>query len=440
MNLSWLSLTMASGWTLALVGGVGLRVLDNFNGRRLEAYCRLNRNEKRFGEILDQHHDASIATQYLLLFGLVVGSLAAGAWFITHGDFELHDGKLSGTISNATLFRWIASWLLLLVLAGLWLPRIAVRYSSSIVLYHSWPLWKTLAFLTQPFSALGETFAWIGHRLSDEPETEDFDEEMLEDEIRTMVTAGQRDGVFAEGIPEMIQGVMNLDETDVEEIMTPRSLVDAVDVDMEWDEVVKQVADCGRTRIPVYRETLDNVLGILFVKDLLSAIADDKLTPGPETLESILRKPWFIPGIKSVDNLLKVFLHNRNHMAIVVDEYQQLIGVVTIEDALEEIVGEISDELDIDEGSEVTYDEATHQLQAEGKVPIEELEKLLGVNLPESDDYDTIGGLVIHRLSEIPTMGTTLDVDGVRITVLKSTKRLVQKVRLELIDSPVSGN
>ncbi|MCA9134668.1 MAG: HlyC/CorC family transporter, partial [Planctomycetales bacterium] len=390
---------------------------------------------QRFGEILDEVDRAAIAAQYLLLFGLVIGSLAAGAWFFTSGDVEHRDGKLWSEVSRWTMIGWITSWLVLLTLAGLWLPRIVVRYSSSFFLFHSWPVWKGLAILTGPFSGLGDVFSWLGQRLTDEPEDDNFDEEMLEDEIRTMLTTGQREGVFSEGVPEMIQGVMDLDENDVQSIMTPRSLVDAINVDAPWDEVLAFVADCGRTRLPVYRGNFDNVIGILFVKDLLCALVDKSFEPTAESLELMLRKPWFIPESKPVDELLRVFLHNRNHMAIVVDAYHQVAGVVTIEDALEEIVGEIADELDVDEDSEIFYDEDTHRIEAEGKVPVESIGQLLGVNLPESDDYDTVGGLVVHRLSEIPTVGTTVELNGIRITVLRASKRVVQRVRIELVDS-----
>ena len=422
-------------WGLTLVGGMGLHVLDNFNGRKLEADCRLKRKPERFGQILDHHDQSLVAAQYLLLFGLVLGSLVAGAWFYTSGDVELREGKLWTNVSTFTIVVWVISWLILLTLAGLWLPRIVVRFSSSLFLFHSWPLWRLLAVLAGPIAVFGDVFSWVGQRLSDEPEDEHFEEEMLEDEIRTMVTAGQRDGMIAEGVPEMIQGIMQLDEVEVEEIMTPRSLVDAIDVHVPWESVVRQVADCGRTRLPVYEGTLDNVIGILFVKDLMSVIADPTIEPGPHTLKSILRKPWFIPGNKLVDELLRVFLHNRNHMAIVVDEYQQFEGVVTIEDALEEIVGEIADELDVDEDSELVYDETTHQIEAEGKVQIESIGKLLGIELPDSDDYDTVGGLVIHRLSEIPKVGTEVELNGIRITVLKATNRLVQRVKIELVSN-----
>ena len=422
-------------WCLTLLGGLGIHMLENFNGKRLEAYCRLRRKPERFGEILDEQEQAAFGAQYLLLFGLVIGSLSAGAWFYTSGNVEVLDGHLRSDVGAVTLTLWILGWLVLLTLAGLWLPRVVVHYSSSLLLFHTWPLWRALLIITQPFAGLGEMFSWVGHRLSDNPDGDDLEEETLEDEIRTMVTAGQRDGVFSDGVPEMIQGVMNLDENDVEGIMTPRSLVDAIDIDSDWDDVIRAIAACGRTRLPVYRNNLDQVVGVLYVKDILTAQASADFRSEPSPLESLLRKPWFIPGKKSVDELLRIFLHNRNHMAIVVDDYQQFTGVVTIEDALEEIVGEIADELDIDEDSEIIYDEEAHQIEAEGKVPIESLSKLLGVELPESDDYDTIGGLVIHRLATIPPIGATVELNGVRITVLRATRRMVQRVRLQLIDS-----
>lgn len=439
MSVSWLGTVMCVCWVLTLVGGLGLHVLENFNGRKLEAYCRLKRLPQRFGEILDRQAQAIVGAQYVSLVGMVVGSLAAGAWFFSRSNVQHQNGFLFANLVPIQVLGWVTSWLVLLTLAGLWLPRIVVRYSSSLFLFHTWPLWNALSVLMTPFAGLGDVFSWLGQRLSDTPEDDDFEEEMLEDEIRTMVQAGQRDGVFSDGVPDMIQGVMQLDDVDVEEIMTPRSLVDALNIDEPWPQVVRFVADCGRTRLPVYRGSHDNVIGILFVKDLLSVLADPAENPGPETLESILRKPWFIPGSKPVDQLLQVFLHNRNHMAIVVDEYHQFMGVVTIEDALEQIVGEISDELDIDEDSEIVYDESTHQVEAEGKVPIESIEKLLGIELPESDDYDTVGGLIIHRLSEIPKPGIQVELNGVRITVLKATKRTVQRVRLEIISEDGSA-
>ncbi len=460
MSISWLGTMMVVCWVLTLVGGLGVHVLGNFDGRKLEAYCRLRRRPNLFGEVLDNYDSAAVSAQYLLHFGLVLGSLAAGAWFYNFGNVEIRAGKLTSAVDSLTIAGWVVGWLFLLTLAGLWIPRVLVRDSSSLFIYHSWPLWRGLNVLTQPIAGLGDVFAWIGHRLNDNPDETESEEEMLEDEIRTIVAAGHRDGVFSSSMQGMIQGVMELNEADVEKIMTPRGSIDAIDISAPWETVVEQVVKFGRTRLPVYRDNFDNIIGVLFVKDLLNGLSAtnhystqrDHDLPRPMhvahlanggverveksfDLESVLRKAWFIPKTRRVDELLQMFLHNRNHMAIVIDDYQQVAGVVTIEDALEEIVGEIADELDLEEDSGLYYDEKTHRVEADGKVQIEEIEKLLGVDLPKSDDYDTIGGLIIQRLSEIPTVGTEVETESLRITVLKASKRMIQRVRIEIIQN-----
>lgn len=431
----WLLLTMLLGCLIAMLGGLGIHIIENYNGRRLEAYGRLKRKPQLFGEVLDQQNAAFTGSIYVLLFGLVTGSLAAGAWLTLRSAVQMEGQALQTSMGWVLLLSWVFLWLMANVLFALWLPRLIVRENTSLFLFHSWPFWRAIAAVTSPFVLLGETFRWLGQRLSDVPEDEDEEEELLQDDIRTMVQAAQREGVISEVVPDMIQGVMKLDTVEVTEIMTPRSMVDAINVEQSWEEIVRQAVECHRTRIPIYRKTIDDCLGILFVKDLLVLLADRDPNKAPNSVESILRKPWFVPGNKTVDELLRVFLHNRNHMGIVVDEFQQVLGVVTIEDALEEIVGEIADELDLDEDSQISYNPESHEVEAEGKVPVDSISKLLGIELPESDDYDTIGGLVIHRLSEIPKEGTQVEVAGLRITVLKATKRHVQRVRLQVIEA-----
>ena len=433
MIIHWLHLTMLMGCIIALVGGLGLHVIENYNGRRLEAYCRLKRKSQLFGEVLDQQNAAFTGTIYFLLFGLVVGSLAAGARLTLPSVVRIDSSELQVSWGWVLLLSWVFIWLMANILCALWLPRLIVRENTSLFLYYSWPFWRAIAAISSPFVLLGESFRWLGQRLSDVPDDEDEEEELLHDDIRTMVQAAQRDGVISEVVPDMIQGVMKLNNVEVAEIMTPRSMVDAINADQPWDEIVRQAVECHRTRIPIYRNTIDNCIGILFVKDLLVLLADPDQPSSPTSVEAILRKPWFVPGNKTVDELLRVFLHNRNHMGIVVDEFQQVLGVVTIEDALEEIVGEIADELDLDEDSQISYNPESHEVEAEGMVPVDSISKLLGIDIPESDDYDTIGGLVIHRLSEIPKEGTQVEVAGLRITVLKATKRHVQRVRLQVI-------
>ena len=146
----------------------------------------------------------------------------------------------------------------------------------------------------------------------------------------------------------MIQGVMTLHEDTVGHIMTPRSDVDAIDVTTDWNQTLAIVVEAGRTRFPVYEGTLDHVVGILYVKDLLPYLSSQTIPD--QSLREICRRAWSVPIDRSVEIILREFLHSRSHMAIVIDEFQQTAGVVTIEDVLEEIVGEIVDESDEDEG------------------------------------------------------------------------------------------
>jgi CBS domain containing-hemolysin-like protein len=289
--------------------------------------------------------------------------------------------------------------------------------------------------LISPFAAIGTIFEAIGLRLRDQQPDEHFEEESLEDEIRTKIAAGQREGLVGVGVSEMVAGVMNLDEEDVARIMTPRSAVDAIDGDLPCLDILTRVAETGRTRLPVYRETPDNIIGILYAKDLLPLLTSNHQESALEkfSLQSLLRKPWFVPDTKQVDELLRDFLHNRNHIAIVLDSYHQFVGVVTIEDALEQIVGEIADELDDEVTNLARVVETGEIVDAEAQVSIDDLNKKFGWHLPESDDYDTLGGLIISRLGTIPPESTQLLVDGISMEVTRATKRQILRVKLRYV-------
>ena len=225
----------------------------------------------------------------------------------------------------------------------------------------------------------------------------------------------------------MIQGVLDLHDDTVGHIMTPRSDVDAIPLDMPWPEVMHFVAEVGRTRLPVYNESLDDIVGILFVKDLLPEISAGTL-PDAE-LVSLLRKPWKVPVNRSVESLLREFLHSRSHMAIVLDEFLQTAGVVTIEDALEEIVGEIVDESDEEEEIELRWiDDDT--AEAAGRVMVDELNDRLGWDLPESEDYETVAGFVLHHTGNIPEDGQSLAIGSWTVEVLKASNRQIERLRL----------
>ncbi|QDV64122.1 hemolysin family protein [Crateriforma conspicua] len=423
MNESnWWWLASIGGFTLSSIGGLGVELLDRFAGRSLEAYSRLRKNRDRFGNILDHQDTAIRGSGYLRMIGtsvfLICGTTAL---FYRFDELAVTAGR------HRTLLVWGLAAGGMMMLTHTWLPASLTRFASTPVLYHTWPFWRTLSVLMSPLSAPGELVEWMTRRLTGQEESEDEDEEQLEDEIRTIVAAGTREGYFGPGVREMIHGVMTLHEDTVGHIMTPRGDVDAIDASLPWPQALHIIRTAGRTRFPVYRDNLDSVIGILYVKDLLPLLIEDRLPE--ESIETICRKPWTVPKDRSVESLLREFLHSRSHMAIVLDEFQQTAGVVTIEDTLEEIVGEIVDESDEEEEYEVlVVDDDT--LEVDGRVMIDDLNDSTGWKLPESEDYETVAGWVLYATGSIPVEGDQLVLGDHVIEVLRASNRKIESIRI----------
>lgn len=416
-SFHWVCLC-AGGFFLSSIGGLGGELLDRFAGRSLEAYCRLRKNRDRFGAVLD-HQDAAIrGSEYLRLIGTVI--------FLLGGTAALFVGE-SPTYMQTLI--WGVGATLLLMLMHVWLPVAVTRFASTKVLYHTWPFWRSLTTFMSPLAAPGDFVELLTRRIAGKTETDDEDEEQLEDEIRTIVAAGTREGYFGPGVREMITGVMTLHEDTVGHIMTNRDNVDSIDVNATWDVVMETIVRAGRTRFPVYEGNLDSIIGILYVKDLLPFL---QIREEPnQSLREIVRRPWTVPVDRSVELLLREFLHSRSHMAIVLDEFQQTVGVVTIEDALEEIVGEIVDESDEEEEYQITVvNEST--VEVDGRVMIDDINELLGWDLPESDDYETIAGYVLSSTGIIPETGQQLTIGEAEIEILLSSNRKIESMRVHL--------
>ncbi|EGF24809.1 hemolysin family protein [Rhodopirellula baltica] len=406
----------AVGFVLGSIGGLGSELLDRFAGRSLEIYCRVKKNRDRFGSVLDHQDTVIRAGAYLHVIGSVMFVLFGTIVVVNRVDVDIN-----------TLLAWGIAAAGLTMLTHTWLPNAVTRFASAPLLYHTWPFWRTMSFVMRPLHAPGELLEIISRRLAGVEETEDEDEEQLEDEIRTIVAAGTREGFFAPGVREMIQGVMELHEDTVGHIMTPRVDVNAIAVTATWEEAIESIIETGRTRYPVYEDTIDNVVGVLFVKDLLPYLAGEGLPNKP--LLDLCRRPWSVPKDRSVDLLLREFLHSRSHMAIVLDEFQQTAGVVTIEDALEEIVGEIVDESDEEEEFEIrVIDDDT--IDVDGRVMIDDVNDLVHWDLPESDDYETVAGWVLHHTGMIPTAGHLLNVGHWEVEVLHATNRKIENMRI----------
>ncbi len=321
--------------------------------------------------------------------------------------------------------------LTLLWLSLVWAPSSIARLWADPFVLNTWSLWIWVARILAPSVWAAYGIARLLERVSGRKPAQPT-EESLEEEILTIVSEGQREGLLEEPAREMIESVIELSDVDVAEIMTPRTDVVSLHVESGWDDAVRFVSQSGHSRVPVFNKSPDDIVGVLHAKDILAEIAKaDESTRQP--LAKILRKPFFVPESKRVDQLLGEFQRSRNHLAIVLDEFGGVSGIVTIEDALEEIVGEIADEYDDVAAADgiKTIDE--HRVESQARVRIHEINERLGLSLPEDEDFDTIGGFVFHELGRIPNVGEELIWQDVRIVVLEATRRRIGRVAVEVL-------
>lgn len=421
MNQVWpWVIVSSSGFLLSSIGGLGAELLDSFTGRALEAFCRVKRKRDRFASVLENQDDVIRGSEYLRMIGTVLFLIAGTAALFV-------DGQRVGGVTLVALGSWGIIAVTSMMAVHAWLPEAVTRFASAPLLYHTWPFWRSLASVMNPFSIPGAVIEGITRRLSGKEESEDDSEEILEDEIRTIVAAGTNKGIFGPGVREMIQNVMDLSDDTVGHIMTVRGDVDAVEMRDDWTAVMEKVVESGRTRLPVYDANLDQVVGILYVKDLLPEMSDGS---APEkTLQQLMRRAWTVPVDRSVEALLREFLHSRSHMAIVLDEFQQTAGVVTIEDALEEIVGEIVDESDEEEEMRLEIVNET-TVVVSGRVMIDDLNERLHWDLPESDDYETVAGFVLSHIGKIPETGESFQVNEVSFEVLQASRQKIEMMEV----------
>ncbi len=247
---------------------------------------------------------------------------------------------------------------------------------------------------------------------------------VTEEEIRLLVNVGEEEGLIKHDEREMIEGIFTFGDTLVREIMVPRVDIIALHHEATIDDAIDTVVQLGHSRIPVYNETLDQIEGILYAKDLLAHLRNGRRdTP----INSLLRPAYFVPETVKVDMLLQDLQQRKVHIAIIVDEYGGTAGLATIEDLIEEIVGEIQDEYDVEEPSIQAVNES--EAVVDGRMPIDDINDLLGLDL-RSTENDRIGGLVVERLGHVPRVGDTVELEGVTATVLSVKGVRPQQLRL----------
>ncbi|MGL4645550.1 MAG: hemolysin family protein, partial [Cetobacterium sp.] len=265
----------------------------------------------------------------------------------------------------------------------------------------------------------------IGRILGVEVKTENI--MFTEEDLISFVNVGEAEGIIEEEEKEMIHSIVGLGETNAKEIMTPRTSMFAVEGNKTLDDIWEEMIEAGFSRIPVYEETIDNIIGVLYTKDVLNYL---KAHSTDTQVKELVREAYYVPETKSIIEILQEFKSKKVHIALVLDEYGGIGGVLTIEDLLEEIVGEIRDEFDNEEEESIKeIDDNRYEVDA--MLDIETINKSLNIDLPISEDYESLGGLIMSELGKIPAIGDIVDFQDVKLVVVEVEKMRVSKVEIQ---------
>ncbi len=287
-----------------------------------------------------------------------------------------------------------------------------------------YPFIRVVERILSPVAALGASIDAALHRILPPPDDRLREREVTAEQFRQVVAA---EAEVSQEEERLLTGVFRLREKEVHELMVPRVDIVAIDRETPWSEVVDRVRSSEHARIPVYRASIDDVVGILFAKDLLAGIIDDLV---PDDWTSLVRPAVFIPGAKKADAQLREFQANGAHIAIVADEFGGTAGLITIEDVLEEIVGDIRDENDEEEPP--VEREGDDRFWVSARLTLDELSEVVGVTI-QHDQVSTLGGLVYELLGRVPRNGEQLTLAGFRVVVERVVRRRVHRVYLERI-------
>lgn len=311
---------------------------------------------------------------------------------------------------------------------GVAIPSAWARYGGNAFIAAMLPMLLIARTALYPLVALQRFSDALFRRLAGIPDRDEQETaaDQIEREILGVVSEGELAGAFHEDEADMIESVMELRDTVVGEIMTPRTDVVALPAGATLLEAKELISRHGHSRIPVYVESIDDIQGVLYAKDLL-LLADG----APFDPLKLMRKVPFVPEAKRISDLLQELREQKVHVAIVLDEYGGTAGLITIEDILEEIVGEIRDEYEEPEPDPI-HRIGPHVLEVDARVHIDEINEELGIELPEGDDYDTIGGFVFSTLGKIPVAGEELTFQNVRLCVIDAEQRRIIRLRIEV--------
>jgi len=407
------------------VNAVALRIFSHVKLQEAFKAVTKRKDSKDITERLLEKEEELILTCYLyrLIFNMSL-LLVLVAVFTRHSD-------PSDTSSYAfdLLLAAIVAFVIFSVFS-LAIPHAWAKYAGEKILSRTYRIVMLFAFITSPILYVFKLYDGFVRRLAGIAETTPEEEhEEKQEEFLTGLEQHRTEGVLDEEEQEMIENVLELRSSTADEIMTPRTDIVAAEVNSDLQQVLQIITSGGHTRIPIFEENIDNIVGLIYAKDLLAEIGKN---PGDFNLREKMRKVYFVPETKPLRVLLHEFQNQKLHIAVVLDEYGGTAGIVTLEDILEELVGEITDEYE-ETPAEPAKKIDDNTIDADARTYIDDLNDEFELNLPEDEDYETIGGFVFSRLGYIPKAGESFDYENLKFTIASAEARKIKRIRIQKI-------
>ena len=365
--------------------------------------------------LVDSRNEVLMSVHILIQLILVTGAVFVFRAF----EFrQISDGAgAAGTI--ALMF-------VLILLFRQLLPRLIATRNPEMVLMRLFPIFRPCHFLMRPFSALLMAVLNYFHRWEQEMEP-DKEEEASEEEIQAFIDAGKEEGILEREEGEMIQSIVHFGDKVAREVMTPRTQIVAADINSSMDRVLQLITTKGHSRIPVFRDDIDNIEGFIHERDLLRVWqSGDKI----DSLRALIKPVQFIPETKPVDDLLNEMKQKGDQMVLVVDEYGGVSGLITMEDLVEEIVGEIHD---AESAPEKIVEESPGVYIVPGSLEVGALNEMLGNPFVEQTECTTVAGAVVELFGKLPAAGEKIEHQGILVEVLDADRRRVHRLRMRVL-------
>jgi putative hemolysin len=417
---------LAGGTLFFSVNAAALRTFSHVKLQEAFRAANKNINPEELTEQLTENAEKLILTcsLYRLIFNMCILLLLVAVFTGTGAG----QGPANPAISY--LLTFIVAMAIFSVFS-LAIPHAWAKYAGEKILSRTHRLLMGSAVIASPVLYIFRLYDGFVRRLAGVTETtpEEKQEEKQEEFI-TGLEQHKTEGALDEEEQEMIENVLELRSTNADEIMTPRTDIVAVEVNSDLQKVLDTITTAGHTRVPVYEDNIDNIIGLVYAKDLLAEIGKS----GEEfKLRDKIRNAYFVPESKPLRALLHEFQNQKLHIAIVLDEYGGTAGIVTLEDILEELVGEITDEYEEMPPEPIkTIDQ--NIIEADARTYIDDINDQLELNLPEDEDYETIGGFVFSRLGYIPKTGESFDYENLKFTIASAEARRIKRIRIQKTD------